>query len=462
MTSCAERRPMGRAWGQMSTLPAPPAANTTARPPRNGAKGGRLRVAMVSVHTCPLAKLGSRETGGMNVYVRELSRHLGARGVEVDVFTRRQDNGTPRVVEFGENARVIHLEAGPNRPMDKYRVLEHLPQFLQGIREFSAESDRRYDVVHSHYWLSGPVAGALAREEGLPLVTMFHTLGHLKNRVSTNGHEREQRTRMEIERAAMVDSDRLVAASPTDRDQMVDFYHADASNIRVIPAGVDSQLFRPLPKATARSILDMGPEPQILFVGRIQALKGIDLLIRAFARLLAGWGEEPAPRLTVVGGRRSSDGTDPEAWEMDRLKALSIELGIGDRLQFREAVPHHQLPLHYSAADVVVVPSLYESFGLVALESMACGTPVVAARVGGLQWTVQHGKTGFLVPQRSPERYASAVGALLRDGALRERMSASAVEVAKEYSWSAVAEKVLDLYREMSGRGAQQMAACAR
>ncbi|MHB0870871.1 MAG: glycosyltransferase, partial [Chloroflexota bacterium] len=183
-----------------------------------------LQVAVVSVHTCPLARLGSRETGGMNVYIRELSRHLGRRGVRVDVFTRRQAPEVPRIVEFGENARVIHLDAGPARPMDKYDVLQHLPQFARGMADFQREAGRDYHLIHSHYWLSSPVATSLSVQWQVPLVTMFHTLGRLKNRVSRDGSERENSERIEIERLAMLAADRVVAVSPTDMEQMVGFY----------------------------------------------------------------------------------------------------------------------------------------------------------------------------------------------------------------------------------------------
>jgi len=409
-----------------------------------------LRVAMISVHTCPLARLGSRETGGMNVYIRELSRHLGARDVKVDVFTRRQDTGTPEVVEFADNARVIHLEAGPPRPMDKYSVLEQLPHFSWSLGRFREREGLEYQLVHSHYWLSSRVAGLFAETWKVPLVTMFHTLGRLKNRVMTNGHERERLARIQIEREAMLGSNLVVAASPTDMEQMVRYYGAPPSRIQVVPGGVDTAIFRPTDRSMARHLLGMGPEKQLLFVGRIQQLKGIDLLLKAFGYLLEGWGSEPKPRLTVVGGRNPVDASDPEAMEMERLRGLVRELGLTGSVVFQGAVPQQRLPLYYSAADVVVVPSLYESFGLVALEAMACGAPVVASRVGGLQWTVKDGETGFLVRRRNPGLFAIAVGRILRDGDLHARLSRRAVEVAGGYSWDMVADRILDIYRKLA------------
>ncbi len=419
-----------------------------------------LQVAVISVHTCPLARLGSRETGGMNVYVRELSRHLGSRGVAVDVFTRRQEPDVPDIVEFGENARVIHLDAGPARAMDKYDVLRYLPQFTQGVREFQWRAGHSYHLVHGHYWLSSPVATALATQWHVPLVAMFHTLGQLKNRVSRNGSERENAERIEIERLAMLAADRVVAVSPTDMEQMADFYGALRSRIRMVPGGVDTDLFRPFFADAARALLGLGPGKLVLFVGRIQRLKGIDLLLRAFAQLINGWPEDEKPRLMVVGGRNPADLADPEATEMERLRILAAELGVGERVTFQGAVPHSSLPAYYSAADVVAVPSRYESFGLVALEAMACGVPVVASGVGGLQWTVQHGKTGFLVRRRDPKQFAAAIRAVLLDPDLHSSLSAGAVEAARGFSWASAADRTLQLYSELVEARSGCAAAC--
>lgn len=403
---------------------------------------------MISAHTCPLARLGSRETGGMNVYVRELSRHLGQRGVAVDVFTRLQADDVPEIVEFGPNARVIHVKGGPVRSMDKYQVLDHLSEFLENVRTFKDREQIEYDIVHSHYWLSWPVAFDLSREWSVPLVSMSHTLGKAKNHVSTNGYEYEDDVRIGIEQEAVDVSDRLVAASPTDMQQIMGYYKAKPRKIWMIPEGVDTTMFRPLDQLYARTSLGMGEGLQVLFVGRIQRLKGIDLLLRAFAIVARDWrGTDPLPQLTVVGGRKGGSG--PEAEELARLELLTASLGLQDRVTFRNAVPHIELPALYSAADLVVMPSTYESFGLVALEAMACGTPVIASKVGGLQWTVRDGETGILVDERTPEAFAQAMGKVLLDAALRGRMSRSAVEVARTYSWDGVADKILEMYGEL-------------
>ncbi|MHB0867884.1 MAG: glycosyltransferase, partial [Chloroflexota bacterium] len=269
------------------------------------------------------------------------------------------------------------------------------------------------------------------------------------NRVSRDGSERENSERIEIERLAMLAADRVVAVSPTDMEQMVGFYGALQSRVRVVPGGVDTDLFRPFPSDAARTLLGLGPERLVLFVGRIQRLKGIDLLLRSFARLTGEWPETSKPRLMVVGGRNPADPGDPEALEMDRLRALARRLEVLDRVTFQGAVPHSELPLYYSAADLVAVPSLYESFGLVALEAMACGAPVVASRVGGLQSTVRDGRSGVLVRRRHPDAFAEAMAAILRDEELRSSFSEAAVEDAQDFSWAAAADRTLRLYQEL-------------
>ena len=411
------------------------------------------RVAMISYHTSPLAPLGGPETGGMNVYVRHLSRELGQRGFLVDVFTRRQDSSSPDVIEDGENVRVVHLEAGPRRPVDKGRLHQHLGEFEENLVRFaSAESDQgpTYELLHSHYWLSGRVALRLQERWGLPHVTMFHTLGEVKNRARIT--EREAPLRIQVEQRLAGQADRIVCASQHEKHLLARLYDADPDRIAVVPCGVDLDLFRPQDKEAARRALGpplAGDERIILFVGRIEPLKGIDILINAVAQL----GDESDFHVLIVGGDKRS------RQQVSHLQELASDLGIGERVCFLGAVDHEQLPLYYNAADVCVVPSYYESFGLVALEAMACGTPVVASRVGGLTGTVRDGETGYLISWRCPEPFAERLELLLGNEALRRRFGEAAREVVGRYRWANVAEAVVGLYRELLGEASPQAGA---
>jgi D-inositol-3-phosphate glycosyltransferase len=412
-----------------------------------------LRVAVLSTHTCPLAPLGGWETGGMNVYVRELGRALAARGVTVDIFTRRQSTDVPDVVEYSPGARVIHIDAGPHRHVDKYDVLDYLPDFACGVQRFRALMGVSYDLIHSHYWLSGRLGLLFADHWGVPLVSTFHTLAQLKNRVAESAAEREQTVRYEIERRTMAGSDRVVALTAIDRQQMLRHYETH-SPIDVIPGGVDLDRFSPMPRGQARATLGLAPNQNILlFVGRIQRLKGLEVLVRAFAKL----GDLDA-RLLVVGGQ---PGTSPESREIARLHHLVAKLGIADRTGFVGAVAHEQLPLYYSAADVTVMPSSYESFGLVAVESLACGTPVVATRVGGLTSIVHDGETGLLVPWRDAQMFAESLRRVLEDADWRRRLAANARESVLGYGWDRVADEHLALYEDVRAASRPRIAAAS-
>lgn len=380
----------------------------------------------------------------MNVYVRELSRELAARGVAVDVFTRRQATDVADVVEFAPGARVIHIEAGPPRHVDKYDILDYLPDFACGIQRFRALTGASYDLIHSHYWLSGRLGLLFADRWGVPLVSTFHTLAQLKNRVAETSAEREQAVRYEIERRTMARSDRIVALTPVDRQQMLRHYGALAP-IAVIPGGVDLERFSPRPKDVARTELGFGADGRIvLFVGRIQRLKGLEVLLRAFALL-----EDLSTQLVIVGGR---PGTQQESREISRLQHLASKLGIAERTRFVGAVAHEALPTYYSAADVSVMPSSYESFGLVGVESLACGTPVVATRVGGLTAVVRDGENGFLVPWRDPGLFAARLKRVLEDPSLRAHLAEHARDSVREYGWDRVASDHLAVYTELRER----------
>ncbi|MBI3286878.1 MAG: glycosyltransferase [Chloroflexi bacterium] len=408
---------------------------------------------MLSVHTCPLATLGGKETGGMNVYVRDLSRELGRRGHQVDVFTRAQDPHIVDVRSLGENARVVHLPAGPLAPYPKGQVYDHLPEFIRNVLNFAAQEGIRYDVIHSHYWLSGLVALELRQAWGVPIVQMFHTLGRIKNEAAQREEEREPELRIRSEHRIIAGVDGIVAASPREKEQMLELYGADPAKIRVVPGGVDLNLFRPVPHPEAKAFVDVLPEDKlILFVGRIEPVKGIETLIRAIAlgtQKMPNWRGQMC--VSIIGGNPNGEENLDE--EIQRLSHLKESLQLGDLVTFLGARDQDSLPHYYSAAEVCVVPSHYESFGMVALEAMACGTPVIASRVGGLTFTVKDGQTGFLIPDGDARALCDRVQRLLDDPGLRQRMGQQARQVAQHYSWPLIAERILKLYHPALGAG---------
>jgi D-inositol-3-phosphate glycosyltransferase len=384
----------------------------------------------------------------MNVYVRDLSRELGRRGIAVDCFTRSQNPDIPRIKDsLGPNARVIHVPAGPEVPYDKNRIVEHLPEFVDRVLHFARREGLHYDIIHSHYWLSGLAALDLRHAWGAPIVQMFHTLGHMKNSVASSPAEWEAEARIEGEAEVMTFADRLVAATPLERAQMVWLYGADASKIAVVPCGVDLDRFGPIPSQEAKARLGQ-PESRriILFVGRIEPLKGIDTLLRAIALVapeMPHWQDELS--VIIIGGAPGAGADQAEA-ELDRLQRLRVELGIEELVTFQGAEDQDSLVYYYSAAEMVVVPSHYESFGMVALEAMACGTPVVASKVGGLAFNVQDARTGFLVPERDPAALADRIRLLLNEPDLRQKLGAEAIRWVSQYSWPSVTDRILKIY----------------
>jgi D-inositol-3-phosphate glycosyltransferase len=389
-------------------------------------------IAVISVHTSPLAVPGTRDSGGMNVYIRELSREMGKRAHTMDIFTRRSDADSPEVVQIDQRTRVIQIDAGP-LDAGKTSLRQHLPDFADGVLAFQRRDGREYDLIHSHYWLSGQVGRRLKAAWGVPHVTMFHTLGEAKNRHHLSEHEPQYRIDAEGEVAHAVD--RVICASEGERELLMHYYGTPRSRVSVVPCGADTEYFRPGDREAARAKIGLtGDEPVVLFVGRIEPLKGIDILLRAAAIV------EACYQLVILGG---------DAKDADRkreLMELARDLGVCQRIHFIDAVPHNELPAYYSAADVCVVPSYYESFGLVAVEAMACGVPVIASRVGGLKDTVKDGRTGYLVAWRCPEPFAEKLELLLSNESLRRSMGREAREVAQRYHWSKVAESVEYVY----------------
>lgn len=406
------------------------------------------RVAMFCVHSSPLATLGGQVTGGMNVYVRELSRQLSRHGVAVDVYTRRQEPDLPEVIEFDQRARVIHLNAGPPAPYSKHDVYEHMPEFVSNVQAFVAKEDLRYDCLHSHYWLSGWVALRLRQQLQAPMAHMSHTLGYPKNSAVQQAWEREPPTRLQVEYEVLKHSDHLVAESQASKDHMVQDYGVDPARIEIIPCGVETSIFRPQDREEARRQLGLREGPTLLFIGRLQPLKGIDTLLRCAHDVRR---QRADVQVLIVGG--GVDSGDPhERQERERLHALTQELGLAEHVRFIDAQPQEKLAAYYAAAHVLVMPSHYESFGMVVLEAMACGTPVVASNVGGLASTVLPGQTGFLAPVGDVRAFAQCVEQLIDDPELWQSMSEAAYLRSQAYTWPRIMKRTLQLYRRLQGR----------
>lgn len=412
-----------------------------------------LRVAVLSLHTCPLAALGGKETGGMNVYVREVSRELGRMGVHVDVFTRSQNPEIPRVVPLGAGCRVIHLPAGPEAPMPREAVYQHVPEFVANLEAFREAEGLAYDLLHSHYWLSGAAGRLLKARWRTPLIQMFHTLGRLKNQALHASSEREPDFRIEEEGRIVRDADWVVAANPVDRAHLVWYYGAASDRVAVIPCGVDPELFRPVECAAAKGRLALGPEQILLYVGRLTPIKGVETLLDALRRLRPEAPDRDV-KLLVVGGDRD----EPENGHRAHLLERMAEWGLGEAVSFVGPQPQERLRLYYSAAWATVMPSYYESFGMVALEAMACGSPVIASRVGGLATTVVDGVTGYLVPEGEPAALADRIARLLEDPALRWRLGDAARRRIARYRWPCVAEAICRLYARERPAARQHLA----
>ncbi|NVI90434.1 D-inositol-3-phosphate glycosyltransferase [Actinomadura sp. BRA 177] len=415
------------------------------------------RVATVSVHTSPLDQPGTGDAGGMNVYIVEVAKRLAARGVEVDIFTRATSRALPPVVELAPGVLVRNVVAGPFEELDKTELPRHLCGFTSGALRVEASHDPgHYDLLHTHYWLSGQAGQAIKQRWGVPLVHSMHTMAKVKNAALADDDKPEPAERVLGEEQVVASSDQLVANTDEEAQELVALYDADPSRVATVSPGVDLSLFRPespilarstglLPHRTgpARRRLGLPRDAYVLlFVGRIQPLKAPDVLLRAVARMLA---DDPALRsklvVAVVGGPSGSGRCRPEG-----LQRLAAHLGISDVMRFEPPSPQHELADWYRAADVTVIPSHSESFGLVAVESQACGTPVVASRVGGLCTAVADGESGVLIPGHDPAHYAAVLRRLHAEPGLHARLARGAVRHADGFGWDATVDRLLDVY----------------
>ncbi len=416
------------------------------------------RVATISVHTSPLDQPGTGDAGGMNVYVVELSRRLAAMGIEVDIFTRTTSSSLDPVVELAPGVTVRHITAGPFEGLSKNDLPTQLCAFASGVlRAEAVREPGHYDIVHAHYWLSGQV-GWLAKERwGVPLVQSFHTLAKVKNAALADGDDPEPAARVIGEEQVVDNAERLIASTADEAAQLRDLYGADPDRIATVSPGVDLDRYTPGSRAAAKAQLGLRPDDVLLlFVGRIQPLKAPDVLIRAAAELVC---RDPSLRsrlvVAVVGGPSGTGTRDPE-----RLDTLTQRLGLTDVVRREPPVSPERLVAYYRAAEAVVVPSYNESFGLVALEAQACGTPAVAAAVGGLRTAVRDGESGLLVPGHDPAEWASVLGRLIEHPAERARLAQGAAAHAQRFGWAATAAGTLQVYRDaIAGRAAARAAA---
>lgn len=398
----------------------------------------QLRICMLSAHSCPVGKLGTKDTGGMSVYIREIACELGKQGHLVDVYTRVHDPQDRQMYELGRNARLIHLRAGEDEEIHKLAVYSHLPDFVNNLESFRKRNNLSYDLIFSHYWLSALAGTYLQRRWHVPHITMFHTLGAVKNAIRERTRpalgQREPELRLETERNLVQNCHRVIAPTEKEKRALIRHYGASSQKISVVPCGVNLEHFKIIGKAQARHYLGLDNDKIILFVGRIDPLKGIDNLIKALPFLR----HIPKLRLVIIGGGEHSQR------EIEQLQKLAHNLEVQDSVAFLGLIKHDQLPYFYNAADLCVVPSYYESFGLVALESLACGTPVVATDVGNHESVIRQGDTGYVIQDNVPGRLASKIALLLSQRATGRRSAQSIRATVSKFSWSNIAKAIAE------------------
>lgn len=403
------------------------------------------RIAILSVHASPLAPMGGSKTGGMNVYIRKLAQEMGQRGIAVDIYTRRTSSQQPTIDStLGKNVQVIHVNAGGIWSLGPDDLFPHLSEFGAGVIAHATRHNIHYDLIYSHYWLSGWVAHCLKEVWGIPFVHMFHTLGQMKNRVASSAQNTTLNQRVRTESQIVKWADAIIAATPAEYAQLRWLYRVARRKISIVSPGVDLEQFRPIAANVAKAYLGLPPQVELLlFVGRIEPLKAVDTIIQALAiirdRQPAGFKNV---RFIVVGG----DLEDPSDTEMARLQSLVAALDLQDSVTFVGAREQSELRYYYAAALAVIMPSDYESFGMVALESMATGTPVIASEVGGLAFLIRDGETGFHVPVRDREALAERICELLQSPDKLVQMRKKAVAIAHQYAWSTIADKLFEVF----------------
>ena len=407
----------------------------------------KKRIAMISYHTCPLASKEGKETGGMNVYVLELSKALARSGVEVDMYTRSQDETNPHIEEIIPHLRLIHLPAGPKKMIEKKQLVQYIPEFVDSFLSFTKEHNLEYDILHCHYYLSGLIGLAINNrgEQKYPLVMTFHTLALMKNLVARDELEKEELERINAEILLTQHATRILAPSDSDKNYLEYLYQTDTQKIAVIPPGVDTSFFKPMNKEEAKKIIGATPTDKILlFVGRIEPLKGLDMLLYAL-KVLIMKNPELSVCLWIVGGDILQK---QELWshQLKMLQQLKEILHLSTHVKFVGQKTQEELPAYYNAAKMVIMPSHYESFGMVTLEAMACGVPVITTNVAGVSQLIDKEHAALITSVNNPLLLASQIKYLLTDEATHTKISHDLQNKAQELSWDSVVRKIISVY----------------
>lgn len=406
----------------------------------------KRRIAFISEHASPLAALGGVDSGGQNVYVGELARHLAATGYQVDIFTRRDNMQLPEIVSWTSDVRIIHINAGPAAQLEKEKLLPYMQEFTGNMLAFMHKESVHYRLIHANFFMSALVAAEIKQMLGIPFVVTFHALGSIR-KIFQGEHDKFPATRIDIEKRVVAEADRIIAECPQDKEDLIQYYNAPVDKITVIPCGFSTQEFYPIDQFLARMVLNIKSDEHIILqLGRMVPRKGVDNVIRTLARVK----KASAPvRLIVVGGE--TDDVNPVSNpEIARLQAIAAEEGVGEHVTFAGRKSRDILKYYYAAADVFVTTPWYEPFGITPLEAMACGTPVIGANVGGIKYSVEDGKTGYLVPPNDPDCLAVKLYELLHDPVLRKKMGEHAIKrVNLHFTWGKVSQQMAAVYERI-------------
>ncbi len=415
---------------------------------------GKKKIAMISVHSDPLAKLGGREAGGQNVYVKEVSKHLGRMGWTVDIFTRLTRRRTKKVRKIAKNVNVIYLKGGPRFHLSKEKLLEKLPEFLGSFLVYKESNKIDYNIVHGHYYDGGWVAMNMKRVLKIPMVQTFHSLGHVRFRALQNIEKdtdiSDFEGRLKTEQEIMQKADKIIATNLPEKKDILHYYSFNLENkIEIIPCGVNFRRFRKIGKEKARERCGISPEDKaLLYIGRIDSRKGIETIIRSLPDVKKETDKQNFNlKLIVIGGKIGKRGDREDIKEIERLKEIARSLGVEENVIFKGKRDQEKLRYYYSAADIFITAPYYEPFGMTTLETMRCGTPIIGSQVGGLPYLIKNRKTGLLFPPGNSSSLAKRIITLLNDGKLQEKIIANSEEMIREkYGWKTIAIDMAKVY----------------